>query len=144
MYRTVRALALSAAALSLSACATATRGTSTAWEVTTTPPAAKVKTTNGFYCDSTPCSLKMPRKSEFTATITKEGYKPLDIKVTHKVSKGGGAGMAGNVLLGGLIGAGIDASSGAMLDLTPNPVSVTLEPLAAPAPVASTAAQPGG
>ena len=115
------------AAVVLSGCATITRGNSTAWEVNTNPVGAKVKTTNGFYCDSTPCSLKMPRKSEFTATITKLGYKSLDVKVTNKVSGSGGAGMAGNVLVGGIIGAGVDLATGAMLDLTPNPLTVNLE-----------------
>ena len=38
--------------------------------------------------------------------------------------------MAGNVLLGGVIGAGIDVASGAMLNLVPNPLVVTLEPMA--------------
>ena len=115
------------AACSLSACATVTRGSNTAWEVNTTPPGATVKTTNGFYCESTPCALKMPRKAEFTATVTHPGYKPVDVKVTNHVSNGGGMGMAGNVLLGGVIGAGVDVATGAMLDLTPNPVTLTLE-----------------
>lgn len=127
MYRIIKATALAAAVLSLGACATVTRGTSTAWQVTSTPPGAKVKTTNGFTCDSTPCAIKMPRKSQFTATVSKEGYKSVDIIVTNSVKTGGGTAMAGNVLIGGLIGAGIDASSGAMLDLTPNPVTITLE-----------------
>ena len=35
--------------------------------------------------------------------------------------------MAGNVLLGGLIGAGVDASTGAMNELVPNPLHVVLE-----------------
>jgi hypothetical protein len=35
--------------------------------------------------------------------------------------------MAGNVILGGVIGAVADASSGAMNDLVPNPLNVTLE-----------------
>ncbi len=35
--------------------------------------------------------------------------------------------MAGNVLLGGLIGAGIDAGSGAMYEHKPNPLNVQLE-----------------
>jgi len=38
----------------------------------------------------------------------------------------GAAGMAGNVILGGLIGAAVDAGSGAMKDLKPNPVKVTM------------------
>ena len=69
----------------------------------------------------------MPRKSQFTATISKSGYKTVDIAVTNKISTGGGVGMAGNVLVGGIIGAGVDVASGAMLDLTPNPVNIVLE-----------------
>ncbi len=37
--------------------------------------------------------------------------------------------MAGNVLVGGLIGAGVDAISGATKDLKPNPVNVRLVPI---------------
>ncbi len=144
----IQALSLTGLLLGLTACATITRGTNTAWEVNANPPGAKVTTSNGFYCDSTPCSLKMPRKSEFTATIAKPGYKTLTVRVTNKVSGGGGAAMAGNVLVGGIIGAGVDASSGAMLDLTPNPLNVSLEkddmpaaPVAAPTPAPSAAPQ---
>jgi hypothetical protein len=77
----------------------------------------------------------MGRRSEFDATITKAGYKVAKVHVTHKISNGGGVGMAGNVVLGGIIGAGVDVASGAMYDLTPNPVDLTLEkedPTAAP------------
>ena len=123
----LRAAALAAACLSLGACATVTRGTSTAWVVNTTPPGAAVRTTNGMVCDSTPCSLKMSRKAEFTATISKAGYKPVTVNVTNTVSGAGGLGMAGNVVLGGLIGAGVDVATGAMNDLTPNPVTLILE-----------------
>lgn len=127
MHRSIRIAALCAATASLAACATITRGEHTAWEVNTNPPGAKVRTSNGFFCDSTPCSLTMTRKSEFTATITKPGYKTLEVRVTHKVSGNGGAGMAGNVIFGGIIGAGVDVTTGAMLDLTPNPLNVSLE-----------------
>jgi hypothetical protein len=54
----------------------------------------------------------------------------------------GGAGMAGNVILGGLIGAVVDANSGATRELVPNPLRVTLEPEAPPAPLIATAASP--
>lgn len=116
------------AALSLGACATVTRGTNTAWEVDSNPQGAEVHTSNGHHCPSTPCSIRMPRRSEFTATLTKEGYRPATVTVTNQVSGGGGTAMAGNVLVGGLIGAGVDATSGAMLDLTPNPVLIQLQP----------------
>jgi hypothetical protein len=84
-------------------------------------------TTNGYQCQSTPCSVKMPRRSEFGVTITKPGYKTVTANVTNKVSGGGGVAMAGNVLVGGIIGAGVDVGTGAMLDLTPNPLVVTLQ-----------------
>ena len=61
--------------------------------------------------------------------IEKEGYKPLIVNVTNQVSNEGGAGMAGNICLGGCIGAGIDSASGAMLELKPNPINADLEPL---------------
>jgi septum formation inhibitor MinC len=116
------------AVLTLPACATVTRGTNTAWEVTSTPPGARVETSNGHMCQATPCSIRMPRRSEFIATLTLEGYQPATVTVTNKVATGGGVAMAGNVLVGGIIGAGVDAGSGAMLDLTPNPAHVELRP----------------
>jgi hypothetical protein len=36
--------------------------------------------------------------------------------------------VAGNVLVGGVIGLGVDMYTGASQDLVPNPVKVTLEP----------------
>jgi hypothetical protein len=127
MTMILRAAALAVGCVSLCACGTVTRGSNTAWEVNTTPPGATVKTTNNMQCDSTPCSLKMSRKAHFTATIAKPGYKTVEVVVTTKVATAGGAAMAGNVLLGGLIGAGVDVATGAMNDLTPNPVTLTLE-----------------
>ncbi|MCG8440306.1 MAG: hypothetical protein MI723_00715 [Caulobacterales bacterium] len=109
----------------LSACATVTRGTNDTWVAETTPPGATVSTSNGYTC-TTPCSLKMPRKSQFVAKIAKDGCEPVEATIANKMSGGGGAGMAGNVILGGLIGAAVDAGSGAMLDLAPNPLQVTL------------------
>lgn len=41
----------------------------------------------------------------------------------------GAAGFAGNVLLGGVVGMGVDAATGATLEHTPNPVNATLRPL---------------
>lgn len=125
--RALGALAVLGVALATTGCATITRGTNTAWTVESTPSAA-VRTSNGFACDATPCTFKMPRKSEFTVTISREGYETWTGQVTNEVSGGGAAGMAGNVFVGGIIGAGVDATSGAMLDLRPNPLRVTLTP----------------
>ena len=127
--RLVRVIAVVCAAGSLGACATVTRGSKDAWVVNTDPSGAKVETSNGHQCASTPCAIKMSRKSKFTATITKEGYKPATVEVTHKTANAGAAGVAGNVLLGGVIGLGVDVATGASQDLTPNPVNLKLEPV---------------
>jgi hypothetical protein len=127
IQRALRVFAVLCVAGSTAACATVTRGVHQDWSVETDPAGAKVKTSNGFACDQTPCTFRMERKADFTVTITKDGYKPWTGNVTHSVSAGGSAGMAGNVILGGLIGAGVDATSGAMMDLKPNPLKVTLD-----------------
>ncbi len=61
----------------------------------------------------------------------KEGYEPLEVDVIHKMSDGGAAGFAGNILLGGPVGAVVDAGSGATQDLFPNPIKVVLVPVGA-------------
>lgn len=126
--RVLRAMTVLALAGSSAACATITRGTSEAFVVQSEPGGAAVRTCNGFACDATPCTFKMARKSDFSVTFTKPGYKTLETRVTNHVSGAGGAGMAGNVLVGGVIGVGVDAFSGAMLNLVPNPLAVKLEP----------------
>ena len=125
--RASRALLIAAIAASSAACATVTRGTNEAWTVETDPVGATVKTTAGFACDATPCTFKMPRKSEFDVTITKPGYKTVNTRVIHQTAGAGAAGMAGNVLVGGLIGVGVDAISGATQELKPNPLVIKLE-----------------
>lgn len=74
----------------------------------------------------TPASFQLARKGEYKLIISKSGYQEAEVVIGNRVSSAGGAGMAGNVLLGGLIGAGVDASTGAMKDLTPNPVQISL------------------
>ena len=64
----------------------------------------------------------------YTVTINKPGFKTYHGKVTHQTSGGGAAGMAGNVIVGGLIGIGVDAATGSTQELKPNPLVVKLEP----------------
>ncbi len=119
----------------LPGCATVTRGTKQSFKVLSEPPSADVEFSNGLRC-KTPCSLKLKRKDGFVVKITKEGYEPVEATITSQKSGGGGVALAGNILLGGLIGGGVDASNGSTKELKPNPLSVKLLPLAAPAPTA--------
>jgi hypothetical protein len=135
-----------ALALVLPACATVTRGTSQAYVIETDPPGALATLSNGMTC-TTPCALKLKRKHGFNVKLTRDGYEPVEATVVSGISGGGGAAMAGNVVLGGLIGAVVDGSSGAMNNLKPNPLTIRMVALpaapamaTAPAPATTTAA----
>ena len=119
-------IGLCLAFFSASGCATITRGKHDVLQINTNPSGAQVQTSNGFSCASTPCAIKMPRRSELVVNITKARCQPIAINVTHRTADAGAAGVAGNVLVGGLIGLAVDASSGASQDLVPNPVEVDL------------------
>jgi len=118
-------LAAILAALTLSACASITRGTKEAFVIETNPPGVHADLSNGFDC-TTPCSIRLPRRSNFVVTLTKDGYETVTANITNTTSGAGAAGMAGNVLVGGIIGVAVDAGTGATQDLTPNPLSVNM------------------
>lgn len=125
-----RLMALLGALLGLTlttGCATITRGSTDTLVVESEPPGAEIKLSNGL-SGKTPATFTLPRKDALVVKIQKAGYEPVDVNITPQVSGAGGAGMAGNVLVGGLIGAAVDAGSGAMNDLLPNPVRVNLVP----------------
>lgn len=128
IHKLTRIAGLLLATSSLAACATVTRGSDDAWVVNSNPQGATVTTSNGHFCAATPCAIKMSRKSEFTAELKKPGYKTATVSVTHRTAGSGAAGVAGNVLVGGVIGLGVDMVTGASQDLVPNPVTVDLEP----------------
>ncbi|MBD8908948.1 translation initiation factor 2 [Methylorubrum zatmanii] len=119
-------------AVSVAACGSVTRGTSELIAFTSEPPGAAVATTTQRFCATTPCSLDIPRSEEFDVTFTKPGFRPQTVPVRTKLVGNGAAGFAGNVLVGGVIGMGVDAYTGAAMDHTPNPVAVTLVPEALP------------
>lgn len=80
----------------------------------------------------TPCVVVVKRSADITVTVNKEGYEPQVIPLTKEVPPTGAAGFAGNVLLGGVVGMGVDAVTGAAQDHKPNPVIVTLNPASPP------------
>ncbi len=133
--------AVCAGAVLASGCATVTRGTSQPWTVQTEPVGADVRLSTGETC-KTPCTLKKKRKQPFTVELALDGYQPVTTDVVSGISKGGAWGMAGNALIGGVIGLGIDAGTGAAKDLTPNPLIVKLAPAAAAASMQSDGATP--
>jgi len=126
------------AALLLSGCASVTRGTTENISIASTPSGAlaNVAGTDAPFSCVTPCVVEVSRSADITVSISKDGYQPQVIPLTREISGGGGAGFAGNLLLGGVVGMGVDAATGAAMDHKPNPVVVTLQPVPA-APVAA-------
>jgi hypothetical protein len=125
MRTTVVALAALVAGALLSGCATVTRGTTDTLMIQSEPSAAEVELSTGQTC-RTPCSFELKRKRDLHVVMRKEGFQDADIAVESKVAGAGAAGMAGNVLIGGIIGVGVDAATGATKSLKPNPVHVHL------------------
>jgi hypothetical protein len=117
-----------ALALVLGACASITRGMTNQVQLMSNPPEAQARTSMGHVC-VTPCTLQFNRKDEFTVLFSKPGYHSAEVPVKTQVAGAGAAGFAGNILVGGVVGMGVDAVSGATLEHFPNPVAATLVPL---------------
>lgn len=128
MSSVVRLIVVLAVLSGLQACATVTRGTTEAFVVDSEPVGANVTLSTGERC-KTPCTLTKKRKESFMVTIELDGYETVQTQVQSQVAGGGAAGMAGNVLVGGIIGVGVDAASGATKELVPNPLRVKLVPI---------------
>ena len=128
-------------------CASVTRGTTEAISITSTPVGATAEV-SGLDVPTTcvtPCVVQARRNADITVSIAKPGYEPQIIPLTKEVPGSGAAGFAGNVLVGGVVGMGVDAVTGAALDHKPNPVEVTLQPTrpaAAPRPAKPPARKP--
>ncbi len=122
-----------AASISLSACATVTKGSNDTVKMTSTPSEASIlfedtaQKLQPARCQ-TPCEIELNRKRTYKTTVSKEGYEDFVVMMEPKLSTSGGTAFAGNLLVGGLIGAGVDAATGASKDLTPNNLDITLAP----------------
>ena len=105
----------------MSGCATITTGTHQEVSVNSTPQGANVVVNSG-HKDVTPCSFKLQRNREHIIKISKDGYRTAQV-ILRKTFCGS---TAGNILVGGIIGMGVDAMSGAMYKLVPKNVEVDL------------------
>ena len=105
-------------------CGTIVHGTTQVVKVTSAPEKATVKLATGN-THTTPAAVRLSRKEDHVLVISKDGYQSEEVIILHVVS---GA-VAGNILLGGLIGWGIDAGTGGQYKLLPETVHVVLKPM---------------
>jgi len=113
----------------LTSCATITRGVHDKLTVMSDPPGADVRLSTGEDGITPATFVEKRRRDSFTVTVRKPGYAAQTVTVKSKAGGTGATAMAGNVLLGGAIGMGVDAGTGAYNSLYPNPVSVHLVPI---------------
>ncbi|MET0970321.1 MAG: translation initiation factor 2 [Tardiphaga sp.] len=116
--------------VAMGGCASVTRGTTENISIASTPSGATADVA-GLDIPTTcvtPCVVQAKRSADIVVTVTKDGFEPQVVPLTKDITGSGGAGFAGNILLGGLVGMGVDAATGAALDHKPNPVIVTLQP----------------
>ncbi|MBR0893668.1 translation initiation factor 2 [Bradyrhizobium tropiciagri] len=104
--------------VALGGCASVTRGPTETISIASTPAGATADIAGLDIPTAcvTPCAIQAKRNADIVVTISKDGYRPQIIPLT-KDSGSGGAGFAGNLLLGGDVGMGVDA----VLDHKPNP-----------------------
>ena|SRR3712207_5010147 len=106
--------ALLVCSLMLPGCATIIRGTEQQVTVNTNPPGAKVAFSNGQDCVG-PCLMNVKRNQSLVVTVSKEGCQTQTASMVPTLAGGG-------ILLGGLV----DYGTGAVYDLQPNPLTITL------------------
>ena len=109
-------------------CATVFNGSRQNISVTSSPDAAKLTSSPVAGDYTTPTTLNLQRKNDYTLTFSKEGYSSATAQLSHHVR---GGIVVLDVILGGLIGVIVDASTGAWSKLSPETVNVSLTKTAA-------------
>ncbi|MAH47387.1 translation initiation factor 2 [Candidatus Pacearchaeota archaeon] len=120
--RTIGIVGLVVVCLMSVGCATVIRGVTQDIRIDSTPAGAQVMV-DGVFCGVTPVVVEMARGCDHTVQIGGSYYLAKTVFVQRNFS---GA-IAGNALLGGWLGAGVDALSGASYDLTPSSICVPLQ-----------------
>lgn len=110
--------------LSLTGCSTVVNGKRQALIINSNPPGAEfaVDGVSGV----TPGTVQVERaRANHTVAISKPGYQPTEVTVGRKLSPW----VAGNVLVGGLIGLVVDFGTGGAYALQFDQVQANLEPV---------------
>lgn len=143
MKYTMVAAALAVGAMSLGGCATITEGKTDSIAVTSVPvDGAKCSLKNGVgeWYVTTPGSAEVHKsKTDLEIDCTRDGYQPAHATMDSRFESM----TAGNLILGGIIGIGVDAASGAMnhygktAQITLVPIAPVAPAMSAPAPAAA-------
>src|SRR6266481_5562971 len=98
----------------LTSCATIIRGVHEKLRIESDPSGANVVLSTGEKGITPATFVEKRRRDNFTVTVSKPGYASQTVTVKSKAGGTGATAMAGNLLLGGAIGMGVDAGTGAL------------------------------
>jgi hypothetical protein len=119
-----------------SGCATIVGHDSQAFSITSTPSQADVKILDEdgqvAFQGQTPATVTLAKSTghffggkTYTVTVSKPGFAPQDIEITHHVN---GSYKFGNIFFGPIAYFAVEPFHGAMYDLSPEGIDVTLNP----------------
>jgi len=111
-------------ALFAQGCATIMQGSTQQINVSSLPPGATVLVDGGLRF-TTPAVLELSRKDAHQIEISLDGYHPEVVDLRPVTSNM----VAGNFIVGGLIGYAVDQSTGGAMRLVPEVVQVNLRPI---------------
>ena len=102
-------------------CASIVSGKSQDVSIRSNPPGAAVEI-DGMSMGKTPFTTELRRKKRHQIKVIKEGY----LEESRVTKKGFNWWFAGNVLIGGIIGIIIDFATGAVYNVDPDEINVSL------------------
>lgn len=108
-------------AVSQNGCATVVSGKTQDVMIRSNPPGATVKI-DEIVMGTTPMVANIVRKKRHAISISKPGYQ----EVSQGTTRGFNGWYLGNILLGGIIGLIVDPITGAMYDVEPGEINVSL------------------
>lgn len=111
-----------AALILVTSCGTIFNGTRQNVSVITAPDRARVQVDPGGQTFTTPTTLDLERKNDYTLRFSKEGYSPAE---SH-ISKSMNGGILVLDILAGLLGVIVDAVTGGWYNLDPKSANVVL------------------
>ena len=122
----IQKMSVAATITLLSGCASITNGTTQSLSVTTTPvqhaQCSLVNKSGIWYVNDTPGSVTVHRNgAALKVTCQKPGYKLASYDIPSNMAPN----VAGNIILGGVIGAGADIIDGAAFNY-PNEITIPL------------------
>lgn len=123
MLRKWSSLVVAVLPVVLPACGLIFGGTHQTISVQSSPDAAKVTTTPPTGEFTTPSSISLERKNDYSLTFEKAGYSPGHFQIQHHMR---GGILALDIIFTGLLGIIPDAATGAWNGLSPESAVVTL------------------